>query len=96
MPLVQVIMFLSKSDEETTSNRKLAKELVDKWVTDYLKMPSISNFILYILLILLFSPYFPESVEMQVFYVMRLLKCSFETIMSRVDQYLIRALDLRI
>ena len=29
---VQVIMFLSKSDEETTSNRKLAKELVDKWV----------------------------------------------------------------
>ena len=28
----QVIMFLSKSDEETTSNRKLAKELVDKWV----------------------------------------------------------------
>jgi hypothetical protein len=25
-------MFLSKSDEETTSNRKLAKELVDKWV----------------------------------------------------------------
>lgn len=30
--LVQVIMFLSKSDEETTANRKLAKELVDKWV----------------------------------------------------------------
>jgi hypothetical protein len=29
---MQVIMFLSKSDEETTSNRKLAKELVDKWV----------------------------------------------------------------
>ena len=28
----QVILFLSKSDEETTSNRKLAKELVDKWV----------------------------------------------------------------
>lgn len=28
----QVIMFLSKSDEETTSNRKLAKDLVDKWV----------------------------------------------------------------
>ncbi|CAI0418701.1 unnamed protein product, partial [Linum tenue] len=27
----QVIMFLSKSDEETTSNRKLAKDLVDKW-----------------------------------------------------------------
>ncbi|KAD5317335.1 hypothetical protein E3N88_17281 [Mikania micrantha] len=26
-----VIMFLSKSDEETTSNRKLAKDLVDKW-----------------------------------------------------------------
>lgn len=25
-------MFLSKSDEETTANRKLAKELVDKWV----------------------------------------------------------------
>lgn len=25
-------MFLSKSEEETTSNRKLAKELVDKWV----------------------------------------------------------------
>lgn len=25
-------MFLSKSDEETTSNRKLAKDLVDKWV----------------------------------------------------------------
>jgi hypothetical protein len=30
--LWQVIMFLSKSDEETTSNRKLAKDLVDKWV----------------------------------------------------------------
>ncbi|CAN1256547.1 Protein IWS1 homolog 1 [Linum perenne] len=28
---LQVIMFLSKSDEETTSNRKLAKDLVDKW-----------------------------------------------------------------
>ncbi|KAL2938933.1 Protein IWS1-like protein 1 [Bienertia sinuspersici] len=28
---VQVIMFLSRSDEETTSNRKLAKDLVDKW-----------------------------------------------------------------
>ncbi|RRT71777.1 hypothetical protein B296_00012510 [Ensete ventricosum] len=27
----KVIMFLSKSDEETTSNRKLAKELVDRW-----------------------------------------------------------------
>ena len=26
-------MFLSKSDEETTGNRKLAKELVDKWVS---------------------------------------------------------------
>jgi hypothetical protein len=26
-------MFLSKSDEETTANRKLAKELVDKWVS---------------------------------------------------------------
>ncbi|KAL3635773.1 Transcription factor iws1 [Castilleja foliolosa] len=29
--LGKVIMFLSKSGEETTSNRKLAKELVDKW-----------------------------------------------------------------
>ncbi|CAI0472985.1 unnamed protein product [Linum tenue] len=29
--LTDVIMFLSKSDEETTSNRKLAKDLVDKW-----------------------------------------------------------------
>ncbi|MBA0863047.1 hypothetical protein Goshw_016092 [Gossypium schwendimanii] len=29
--LGKVIMFLSKSDEETTSNRKLAKDLVDKW-----------------------------------------------------------------
>lgn len=28
----QVIMFLSRTDEETTSNRKLAKDLVDKWV----------------------------------------------------------------
>jgi TFIIS helical bundle-like domain len=28
-------MFLSKSDEETTANRKLAKELVDKWVSVY-------------------------------------------------------------
>ncbi|KAI4311539.1 hypothetical protein MLD38_036426 [Melastoma candidum] len=27
----KVIMFLSKSDEETTSNRKLAKDLVDRW-----------------------------------------------------------------
>jgi len=26
-------MFLSKSDEETTANKKLAKELVDKWVS---------------------------------------------------------------
>ncbi|KAI8535760.1 hypothetical protein RHMOL_Rhmol10G0198800 [Rhododendron molle] len=30
-----VIMFLSKSDEETT-NKKLAKDLVDKWVIDFL------------------------------------------------------------
>ncbi|KAG2304226.1 hypothetical protein Bca52824_032877 [Brassica carinata] len=29
--LTDVIMFLSKSDEETTSNRRLAKDLVDKW-----------------------------------------------------------------
>ncbi|PKA51961.1 hypothetical protein AXF42_Ash008190 [Apostasia shenzhenica] len=29
--LGKVIMFLSRSDEETTANRKLAKELVDKW-----------------------------------------------------------------
>ncbi|MQL85935.1 hypothetical protein Taro_018470, partial [Colocasia esculenta] len=29
--IVQVIMFLSKSDEETTANRRLAKDLVDKW-----------------------------------------------------------------
>ncbi|CAH9086087.1 unnamed protein product [Cuscuta epithymum] len=29
--LGKVIMFLSKSDEETTGNRKLAKDLVDKW-----------------------------------------------------------------
>lgn len=29
---VQVIMFLSKSDEEITANRKIAKDLVDKWV----------------------------------------------------------------
>ncbi|KAL1532225.1 Transcription factor iws1 [Salvia divinorum] len=29
--LGKVLMFLSKSDEETTANRKLAKELVDKW-----------------------------------------------------------------
>lgn len=28
-------MFLSKSDEETTSNRKLAKDLVDKWVISH-------------------------------------------------------------
>ncbi|CAK9173460.1 unnamed protein product [Ilex paraguariensis] len=27
----KVIMFLSKSDEETTANRRLAKDLVDKW-----------------------------------------------------------------
>ena len=25
-------MFLSRSDEETASNRKVAKELVDSWV----------------------------------------------------------------
>lgn len=30
----QVIMFLSKSEEEISSNRKLAKELVDKWVSN--------------------------------------------------------------
>ncbi|KAG5524328.1 hypothetical protein RHGRI_031112 [Rhododendron griersonianum] len=29
--LGKVIMFLSKSDEETTANKKLAKDLVDKW-----------------------------------------------------------------
>ncbi|KAL9244251.1 hypothetical protein vseg_018048 [Gypsophila vaccaria] len=29
--LGKVIMFLSRSEEETTTNRKLAKELVDKW-----------------------------------------------------------------
>ncbi|KAK1320326.1 hypothetical protein QJS10_CPA03g01586 [Acorus calamus] len=29
--LTDVVMFLSRSDEETTSNKKLAKELVDKW-----------------------------------------------------------------
>lgn len=29
-------MFLSKSDEETTSNRRLAKDLVDKWVNKQL------------------------------------------------------------
>lgn len=29
--LGKVIMFLSKSDEETTANRRLAKDLVDKW-----------------------------------------------------------------
>ncbi|GAB2296044.1 Transcription factor iws1, partial [Dionaea muscipula] len=29
--LRRVVMFLSRSEEETTSNRKLAKELVDKW-----------------------------------------------------------------
>ncbi|PKU64516.1 protein IWS1 homolog 1-like [Dendrobium catenatum] len=29
--LGKVIMFLSRSDEEATSNRKLAKELVDRW-----------------------------------------------------------------
>jgi hypothetical protein len=29
---VQVIMFLSKSDEDTTSSRKLAMEIVYKWV----------------------------------------------------------------
>lgn len=27
-------MFLSKSDEEISVNRKLAKELVDKWVSN--------------------------------------------------------------
>lgn len=37
-------MFLSKSDEETTSNRKLAKELVDKWVICFVLqfLPSIA------------------------------------------------------
>ncbi|KAL7220078.1 hypothetical protein ACSBR2_013019 [Camellia fascicularis] len=29
--LGKVIMFLSKSDEETTANRRMAKALVDKW-----------------------------------------------------------------
>ncbi|OVA17853.1 Transcription factor IIS [Macleaya cordata] len=29
--LGKVIMFLSRSDEETTANRRLAKDLVDKW-----------------------------------------------------------------
>ncbi|KAL0447724.1 UNVERIFIED_CONTAM: hypothetical protein Slati_1900300 [Sesamum latifolium] len=31
-------MFFSKFDEETTANRKLAKELVDKWVIMFLSM----------------------------------------------------------
>ncbi|XP_072052079.1 protein IWS1 homolog 1 [Arachis hypogaea] len=34
--LGKVIMFLSKSDEEINVNRKLAKELVDKWVSNLL------------------------------------------------------------
>ncbi|ERM94468.1 hypothetical protein AMTR_s00010p00260670 [Amborella trichopoda] len=33
--LQKVIMFLSRSEEETTANRKLAKELVDKWEFTY-------------------------------------------------------------
>ncbi|XVF52293.1 hypothetical protein PTKIN_Ptkin05aG0007200 [Pterospermum kingtungense] len=39
--LGKVIMFLSKSDEETTSNRKLAKDLVDKWVMFWLMLLSL-------------------------------------------------------
>ncbi|KAJ0431754.1 putative transcription regulator IWS1 family [Helianthus annuus] len=30
----KAVMFMSKSDEETASNRKLAKDLVDKWFRD--------------------------------------------------------------
>jgi hypothetical protein len=41
--LWQVIMFLSKSDEETNSNRRLAKDLVDKWVIIFFKSSNPSN-----------------------------------------------------
>ncbi|KAI7995401.1 hypothetical protein LOK49_LG11G02034, partial [Camellia lanceoleosa] len=34
--LGKVIMFLLKSDEETTANRRMAKDLVDKWVMLYI------------------------------------------------------------
>ena len=44
MYILQVIMFLSKSDEETTSNRKLAKDLVDQWV---MLPPSLSSAVFY-------------------------------------------------
>ncbi|XLS58257.1 hypothetical protein HN51_008012, partial [Arachis hypogaea] len=37
--LGKVIMFLSKSDEEINVNRKLAKELVDKWVSNLSNFP---------------------------------------------------------
>lgn len=36
-------MFLSKSDEETTSNRRLAKDLVDKWVNSFFDCSSPLN-----------------------------------------------------
>lgn len=36
-------MFLSKSDEETTSNRRLAKDLVDKWVNSFLDCSNLLN-----------------------------------------------------
>ncbi|XP_042032453.1 protein IWS1 homolog 1-like [Salvia splendens] len=41
--LFDVIMFLSKSDEETTDNRKLARELVHKWSTRFEEMKNFED-----------------------------------------------------
>lgn len=44
-------MFLSRSDEETTSNRKLAKDLVDKWVGWHSKLHAVNDSLLLSLLL---------------------------------------------
>ncbi|KAF5938742.1 hypothetical protein HYC85_023001 [Camellia sinensis] len=41
--LMEVIMFLLKSDEETTANRRMAKDLVDKWVLCVLILTTLPN-----------------------------------------------------
>lgn len=35
--LLQMIMFLSKSDEEIKGNKKLAQAIIDKWVIFFLR-----------------------------------------------------------
>ncbi|KAK4481596.1 hypothetical protein RD792_012498, partial [Penstemon davidsonii] len=66
--LGKVIMFFSKLDEETAANRKLAKELVDKWVNTIYRL-SIPAFEGYAVLLPFFSwgsrPLFNKSMRFE-------------------------------